>query len=289
MTTYHLGEIIVGEVASPAQRLERSTRMIARQGLDHVLVSFHESGGSRVDTGRRRVAVEGRQGVVLDLSQPVVIDADPGSAATLLIPRRLVSDEVGLVETLHGQVFAYDADPAKQLLHAYLRGLLACGPRLEPHHLPGVSHAASKLCGACFPADAGARAPVDGATHVAIRRFIQSELTSLTLGTEAITQRFGLSRATLYRLFEEEGGVINYIRDRRLMLAMRLLTEAGGARRRVAQVAYAAGFADEKTFSRAFKRRFGLLPREARADTPPRPPGPEKASVLMGWIRSLAA
>ena len=37
MTIWHLGEIIVGWVDAPAQRLERSDRLIAQQGLDHDL------------------------------------------------------------------------------------------------------------------------------------------------------------------------------------------------------------------------------------------------------------
>ncbi len=288
LSTFHLGDLIVGEMAAPAQRLERTDPMIARQGLDHVLMQFHESGTSRVETARHRGSVAAGQVVLFDLAQPVVVEADPVSATTLLMPRVLVADGIGPIEPLHGRAFAYEGDPVKQLLHTYLRGLIACGAQLAPHQLSGVSQAASKLCGAGFRPEAGAADPVEIGTHVAIRQFIQRELHSADLGVEALTARFGLSRSTLYRLFEAEGGVAHYIRDRRLMQALRLLTEAG-SRRRVSQVAYATGFSDEKTFSRAFRRRFGMLPREARAAAPAAPPPPGDASVLHGWIRSLAA
>ena len=80
---------------------------------------------------------------------------------------------------------------------------------------------------------------------------------------------------------------MTYIRDRRLMAAMRMLVrnDAPGPLR-VSQVAYAAGFSDERTFRRAFKRRFGFIPSDApnRADTvPERTPG----AVLRTWIESL--
>ncbi|MBX9932979.1 MAG: helix-turn-helix domain-containing protein [Methylobacterium sp.] len=75
-----------------------------------------------------------------------------------------------------------------------------------------------------------------------------------------------MSRATLFRLFEADGGVAAYIRERRLLLAIRLLTEGGGAGRpRVSAVAYASGLSDEKTFSPAFKGRFDMLQRDAES------------------------
>ncbi len=289
MTIWHLGEIIVGWVDAPAQRLERSDRLIAQQGLDHVLLQFYERGRARVETPRHSGTVEGAQVVVFDLTQPVSIEAAAVRAINVMIPRALVSDEVGLVESLHGRAFDYDSDPVKRLLHTYLRGLIACGDTLEPVHLHSVAQAASKLCGACFHQQSDVRRVADTDVNLAVRQFIQRELTNTTLGVDVITQRFGLSRATLYRLFDADGGVINYIRDRRLMRAMKLLTQAGGSSRpRVSAVAYATGFADEKTFSRAFKRRFGFLPRDAGTGGA-RSVSPGPTPVLLSWIKTLAA
>lgn len=289
MTIWYMNEIILGWVDAPAQRLERSERQIAQQGLDHVLLQFYESGRSRVETQHHRGTVESGQVVVFDLTQPVRIEAAAVKATNLMIPRALLSEGVGIVEMLHGRAFDYDSDPVRRLLYTYLRGLIECGDALEPRHLHGVAQAASKLCGACFRRQDDIRRMADTEVNLSIRNFIQRDLGNTDLGVDLITERFGLSRATLYRLFEADGGVINYIRDRRLMGAMRLLTRADGSSRpRVSAVAYAMGFSDEKTFSRAFKRRFGFLPREASSDdiaaarTGPTP-------VLLSWINALAA
>lgn len=289
MTIWHMGEIIVGWVDAPAQRLERGDRLIAQQGLDHVLLQFYETGRSSVATPRHSGTVESGQVVVFDLSQPVHIEAAAVTAVSVMIPRALVSDEVGVVESLHGRAFNYDADPVKRLLYTYLRGLIDCGNTLQSVHLHGVAQAASKLCGACFFRQSDVRRVADTDVNLAVRHFIQRELSNTTLGIDVITERFGLSRATLYRFFDADGGVINYIRDRRLMGAMRLLTQAGGANRpRISAVAYATGFSDEKTFSRAFKRRFGFLPRDA-ATGDGRSANSGPTPVLLSWIKTLAA
>jgi AraC-like DNA-binding protein len=53
-------------------------------------------------------------------------------------------------------------------------------------------------------------------------------------------------------------------------------------------VAYAVGFSDEKTFSRAFKRRFGFLPRDAGAHGL-QPAGADQTPVLLSWINALVS
>lgn len=59
-----------------------------------------------------------------------------------------------------------------------------------------------------------------------------------------------------------------YVRERRLQRARRLLTDAPraplGTRPSIQQVAHACGFTDQSHLTRAFKRRFGVTPGEAR-------------------------
>lgn len=295
MTTWKIRDVIVSDVVNPAQQLERTGRMIARQGLDHVLLQFQERGTSLVRTSDRRSVVEPRQLVVFDLARPVSVEASAGGSVTVLVPRRLMPGGGGLVAGLHGKAFDYESDPAKLLFHTYLRSLVETGDRLLPHHLSGVSQAASQLCAACFNAEEPLQTASDAGVNIAIRQYIHQELASKDLGIETIITHFGVSRATLYRLFQEDGGVIKYIRDRRLAKAMSLLTDRGDfGRPRVSAVAYATGFTDEKTFSRAFKRRYGFVPREADIGLPAIDPSSigrtnDNPSELLHWIKTSAA
>lgn len=288
LTTYHFGDILVGGVSAPAQRLERSARMIARQGIDHILIQFFTTGASRVRATGREAAVQASQMVVFDLSQPVVSEAEAVSAINIMLPRKRLADQIGTIENLHGRALDFHAHPVRQLSYTYLAGLNARAGAAEAHQLRYLSGAAADLCAACFHPDANQAPAVDQINKVAVCQFIEQELAQETLGVDALIAQFGLSRATLYRLFDADGGVASYIRERRLLRAMKLLGASGG-RPRISSVAYATGFSDEKTFSRAFRRRFGFLPREAVAESLIPRAGNDSAPILLDWMKSLSA
>ena len=288
LTTYNFGSVLLGSVSAPAQRLERNARMIAQQGIDHILLQFYTVGQSRVANGRRAAAVKPWQLVVFDMAQPVVTEAEAVCATNIMLPRALLSEHGTTIEGLHGQSLDYGGTPVRRLFHTFLSGLAACAGGLNAHEAHHLSRSVAHLCGACFQPEEGAARASDQLTSIAIRRFIEAELGSDTLDATAILARFGLSRSTLYRLFEAEGGVAAYIRERRLLRAMRLLTAPGG-NPRVSSVAYATGFSSESAFSRAFGRRFGVLPRETGLGEALSGMGREAQPPLYSWIKTLAA
>jgi AraC-like DNA-binding protein len=124
-----------------------------------------------------------------------------------------------------------------------------------------------------------------------IRRFIEANLANRELGIEKIMSTFGLSRASLYRLFEPVGGVACYIRDRRLVRARNELTAPGLQDRRIGPIAYRAGFRSITAFNRAFREAYGESPRTARKTearpafaTPPR----SRMGVLSRWLLEIS-
>ena len=55
----------------------------------------------------------------------------------------------------------------------------------------------------------------------------------------------------------------SWIRDQRLAAAREDLANASD-KRSIGEIAYARGFADQAQFSRAFRARYGITPKEAR-------------------------
>jgi AraC-like DNA-binding protein len=74
----------------------------------------------------------------------------------------------------------------------------------------------------------------------------------------------------LFRIFEREGGVANYVRDRRLLRVHALLA-APDQRRYLSRIAEDHGFTSATHFSRAFRAKFGYAPRKVQ--------GPVRAAV----------
>ncbi|MGY2047723.1 AraC family transcriptional regulator [Methylobacterium sp. JK268] len=288
MVTYHLGDLIVGDVVAPAHTLERAVPQIRAQGLDHLLLQFYRSGRSVVETEHHSTPVGESELVLFDLAQPVLITAEPVAATNLLVPR-IHLERLGIdCGALHGRAFDHDADPLLRLFHSFLQNVVACGDDLATDRAPDLAHAIVRLCAAALKGRAGSGGAVTE-IGIAVRRFIQRELAKPDLGAETICAHFGLSRSVLYRLFEADCGVVSYIRDRRLLHAMRLLAEGSAAAPvRISTLAYSLGFADEKTFTRAFKRRFGFAPSRVATGAAGRVAVERGVSALLEWIKTLS-
>lgn len=97
-------------------------------------------------------------------------------------------------------------------------------------------------------------------------RLIDSSLQDCAFGPEGLAERLGVSVRRLYRLFEAEGeSVCRVIQRCRLQRSAEDLGYGGDAVEPITQVAFKWGFIDAAHFSRAFRRQFGMSPREYRA------------------------
>jgi len=81
---------------------------------------------------------------------------------------------------------------------------------------------------------------------------------------EQLADEIGLSASRLAHLFRQETGksIQSYVLDRRLVMAAMLIVQT---HERISQIAYSVGFGDVSNFNHAFKRRFGMPPRQYRA------------------------
>jgi AraC-like DNA-binding protein len=97
-----------------------------------------------------------------------------------------------------------------------------------------------------------------------IRRYIDEHLCSDDLTPESLAAHFRLSRATLYRLFVDEGGVRHLIRRHRLARARLGLVSPAQRHWTIAQIGVQAGYAHAQDFIRAYRREFDITPGDER-------------------------
>jgi AraC-like DNA-binding protein len=84
------------------------------------------------------------------------------------------------------------------------------------------------------------------------------------LAPNILCRLVGMSRSSLYRLLESEGGVARYIQRQRLFEAQAALSDPATTQS-IGAIAEDLRFADAASFSRIFKHEFGYTPSKARS------------------------
>jgi AraC-like DNA-binding protein len=206
------------------------------------------------------------------------------------VPRDFLRPAAIFLDSLNGVIVG---TALGQLLAEFLLNLAARMPDVAPSDYPGVRSSIKAMIEGCMvPARLGVATemqPVQATLLERARRLVQQRLGSATLGVDELCRDLAVSRSRLYRLFEPLGGVVHYIRYRRLLDAHIALADPEN-RRSIVDIAAERGFIDPAEFSRAFKREFGYRPSDARANTelpPPRPlsSGGDTLSALLYNLR----
>jgi AraC-like DNA-binding protein/mannose-6-phosphate isomerase-like protein (cupin superfamily) len=101
---------------------------------------------------------------------------------------------------------------------------------------------------------------IGNAKLLPILDFINEHLTE-EITIDQLSAQFYLSRYYLMHFFKEETGytIGNYITDKRLLLAKNLVQNGSS----ITQACYQSGFKNYSTFSRAFKKAFHTIPKNA--------------------------
>jgi len=93
-----------------------------------------------------------------------------------------------------------------------------------------------------------------------IRAYVDRNLTHLDLSAATILKNFGLSRASLFRMFEPDGGFRRFVNRRRLHRAVLDIAQKPGKRGSISEAAERWGFSSDSNFNRSVKDEFGVSP-----------------------------
>ncbi|WP_433761782.1 helix-turn-helix domain-containing protein [Brucella anthropi] len=255
-----LGTFHVGTTSFNTQNYSRTRKLIAQGGLDHYVLQLITAGSLRGDFNGVDVVAKPGDIVIIDLTQTVESQASAGSRITVTIPRNELERMVGW-RNLHGLILSANA-PLTRLLFDYLHSLQSLTGKLGKAEAKSAQEAMLTLLGAGI--NGVESLPVNIPMRKSILAYIDDNLFNPLLGPNLIVQNLRVSRSRLYRTFDTEGGIATIIREKRLDHAYRILV--GECSRHVSfkEIAYRCGFHDGAQFTRAFKARFGVSPKEAR-------------------------
>jgi AraC-like DNA-binding protein len=263
---YVLADMLLSSCTCSAMIHERSSATIARSGADDILVLAYQGVPFSFELDGRRIDVGPDEIAFFDLTQPVQVRAERIDNVSLIVARRRLEPLIPAIDDVHGGVLR--SGVAKDLLLAHLRLLLGIADGLPAAESQGISEATLRLVAACLTTVSSRVRHDRHAGAVSMRQLkeaIERQLTRRDFGPQDLVSQFGVSRATLYRMFEPLGGVASYITERRLRHALRVLSDPLSPNVRIKELAHDLGFTHSTAFARAFRRLFGVSPSDIKA------------------------
>jgi AraC-like DNA-binding protein len=130
----------------------------------------------------------------------------------------------------------------------------------------GIVQVAQALLKVVFAPAATDGASPDTGRLQAVHRYIEHNLHRNDLSVADIARGTSMSRAQLYRLFAaQETSVHGTLREKRLQKSLGYLAQSDSKRLSIGAIGHACGFSDPAVFSKLFRQRFDLAPRDVRA------------------------
>lgn len=251
-----LGGVRVGRIEANAHVVDRSTQVAASMPKDSVFIAillegsgfFHDASGTRV--------LNAGDALLYNAGAPHLFGFDTAMRQHMLdIPRDLIGKAPREPMVIHRRSKLNTA--CVQLLSHRVQELLAGPPE------PGTAREEMLLLVSSLLRDTE---PQSSVVLRAAKTFIDGRLTDPDLTAEAVARTVSVSLRHLNRGFAAEGTTVTqYIQDRRLEVAWQELANAGKTTMRIADVAARWGFSSQAHFTRAFRRRYGLVPSQMRS------------------------
>lgn len=261
LTAFLLGDILANRTIFHPQHVTRTKRLIERTP-DHVVLQLWRSGGTRGEIAGRDASFGPGQVALADRRREVDSRITRSDTLGFVIPRTLLAG-------IDVDELAPSFDPRRnRLAAAHIEALYRSLPQTRSEAVPAVVADLlaflRRLADPSRAADVLEGAELDVGLRELAEQLIQTQLGSPLLSPDLIAGKVGVSRATLYRLFAPLGGIMRVVGERRLLAARAALGDPLETRS-LTQLSGDCGFRSLPAFSRAFRSRFGITPRDLRS------------------------
>ncbi|WP_028924093.1 helix-turn-helix domain-containing protein [Pseudonocardia acaciae] len=257
-----VGSLRVVTIKADAQTVVR-TPQLARSGghADFYKLIFHLSGSCRISQDDRTANLQQRALVVSDTTRPYSLDfLGPYRHQVLMIPRDVLTISSDAVATITATATPVDRGAAR-VLSRLMRGLNSDVYDLSERNRLAISETLIELSEAVLRDALGsALTTAESGRFAEVLAYIENHLSEPGLTPGAIASAHFMSLRSLQLLFQSRNeSPSSWIRKRRLESARRDLVRPG-SREPISLVAARWGFREVETFTRAFKRAFGMPP-----------------------------
>lgn len=274
---WRFGNALVSDLQYPAMAFRDSADRLRDPPYHCCVLRFYRFGSlsGLIDGGR----IEMRPGELhlFDVSRPFVGRGDASAQFSVALPH----SALGYDPRRHPAHIALPRNaPETTMILSCIRGLFMAGSDTDTDGKARLEDGLAALIrGLLLPTagDDAAQSAVELSRADALRRYVEKHLLDDDLTAEKIGHMVGASRATVFRVFAQDGGVKRAILLQRLRRAVNELAAAPAERGAVSKIAEGFGFSDVNRFSRLCRRELGFAPSEivalgeafARSKAPP--------------------
>jgi AraC-like DNA-binding protein len=279
----------LNQVTAPGLSVVRTKTLIRREPVDHWAITLSKRSMTWLASGTASLAAPAGLPFVLSLGQTMENRREADARIQLYLSR---DSFYGIAALLDACCMTSLEPSGARLLADYMRLLLRNLPSLGDEEALRLVDATRAMIAACLAPSAhriaNAQPMINLTLMQRVRDAIRRNLHSPALATDLICREAATSRSQLYRLLEGEGGVSRYVQKLRLSEAFVMLSNTSHLS--IGRTAEMLCFADSSSFARAFRREFGISPRDVRdAARAGLPPVAELAGANEAAIPSFAA
>ncbi|MCQ0988715.1 helix-turn-helix domain-containing protein [Jiella marina] len=284
--SYHLGKLQLTSFQLSPMDFRYTREIQRRSGFDHWCLSALTKGPVGYESQDAEFRISTGELMLHSYASPFSGLMDKTNYSGIFFSR---DDFWDIADHLDSAAHRLVQGPMSQIVRDFVVSLAHRAEGLTTEDARSVSEAFGHLLRAMIAhtptAQEAAKAPVDAVQFDRARRYINANLKSPELVPDRICASIGVSRRQLYYLFEQQGGVATYIRNRRLAACYDALSQQANTKP-IGVVAYEYGFTNLSSFYRQFSARYGCNPSEARAAAQHGVVPSTKDFTFLDWLRS---
>ncbi|KQP18941.1 helix-turn-helix domain-containing protein [Methylobacterium sp. Leaf100] len=267
--TADVGDIRITRVAESGLRTEVTPATLRRRDDAGTVFVLIQLAGRSKSSQDGRDAVQGPGDIMVLGGRPNVhLSSHTDRSLVLELPRERLEDFLGPTK-VYTAFPVGPTSPGALLAANFFQGLSEMTDDLAPETAGRLSKIGVDLIVASLAERLAQELPQDLYGTVIIQRakaYVEENLADPTLDPRQLAAAMGLSLRRLQELFHKQGQHISdWIWERRLRAAGQRLSDSACGHLAIAVIAYGCGFSNSAHFSRRFKDRFGLTPREYRS------------------------
>jgi AraC-like DNA-binding protein len=258
--SYRVNDTILGEYALSGNFLKRTQTRLAVEREDLLVLRMHRGGFTKGTIDERSFEMNASYLTFFDFHQSMNANTEFVDYISFVFPYAAIKYD----PSRHPRFLQVPIDsPAGRVLKNNLELMLDIVPNATLSDTLALTEGFCGLMQALLTRelqDETVREKFVHARLVAARRYIDENLPDPNLTADSICKAIGVSRAVLFRMFSEEGGVLHFITRKRMEDALDRLSKTEPKRGAVLEVARSLGFWDQAHFSRLFRDTFGFRP-----------------------------